>query len=153
MIYKTRNNKVLKHTDCKSARAFEGNRLMKGFLTGLTTLILSTGAFAQKTVHAVDSVGIGNKGLKLMVAGDNPTSFKHIMGFFYDPAATNVAKQKRAVDVVEFDPNINKIVLQYRGGTEQALVSPSPTIKAYLQGNGSVPMAPDSNIKIVGRIF
>ena len=85
-----------------------------------------------------------------MVVGDNKTSYKQILCFIYDPLATNAGKKQRAVDVVEYDVARNKIVFQYRGGTDGGMVQPSPKIAAYLQGRGSVPMASDANITILG---
>ena len=135
---------------------------MKQLILFCIAVCLAAGVYAQRAnetekpkmfYHLVDSVGIGNsKGLKLCVAsttGDTNT-FNRIFGILYDPLATNAGKQKRAVDVVRYEPDNNLIKLTYRnenGDFEKVI--PSSTIKAFLEGKGSATMAEDANITIL----
>jgi hypothetical protein len=148
----------------QNLQTFTGLNLGKSLLYG-TMVLSSLGIATSKVVaqtatavkpkvvyHAVDSVGIiNNKGLKLIVAGNDSTTFNRIAGYIYEPGET-----KRAVDLLAYDPVRNKISVVKRGGNtgDSVEIKPSPTIEAYLKGQGTnqngeiVSMAKDANIRI-----
>ena len=89
--------------------------------------------------------------MKLYVAsttGDSKT-FNRIYGYLYDPLATNANRQKRAVEVVKYEPDRNNIVIIFRDENDGMDVTTWTKIKAFLEGKGSATMADDANITII----
>ena len=136
---------------------------MKQLVFFCIVLYLSAGVYAQQAneaakpkvfYHLIDSVGIGNnRGLKLYVAsttGDSKT-FNNIFGYFYEPsAALKGENTKRAVDLVTYKPDNNRIILVFRNENGDFIdLNPSPQIQTFLDGKGSATMAEDCNIRIL----